>query len=273
MSDDLKEKLNVAGVRHITAVSGMHVVIVTTALMSLLIMVGLYRGQAFYGALFIMILFVLMTGLQPSAMRAGIMTGLLLLGQKLGRHSMSSRAIVAAAAVMLFLNPVLLFDDAGFQLSFAAVLGIVYAVPLLMHWLKRIPGDSIIGVKTFKMIVAMTMAAYLFTLPLLVYNFGRISLAAPLTNTLVVPLVYWIMLLGFVFVLAGVLWYPLGWLCMVPVWLLLAYVVQVITVFADVPFAAVAVEHVHWLWLGGFYVVLGVGTWWLRKRTRAYFLP
>ncbi|MDI6592135.1 MAG: ComEC/Rec2 family competence protein, partial [Patescibacteria group bacterium] len=126
LSDDLKNKLNIAGVRHITAISGLHVTILTSILMTILIGLGFWRQQAFWFSIILITLFILMTGLQPSAIRAGIMGGLFLLAQYFGRMAASSRSIVFAAALMLFQNPLLLKLDVGFQLSFLAMMGIIY---------------------------------------------------------------------------------------------------------------------------------------------------
>jgi len=187
LSEELKEKLNIAGVRHITAISGMHIMILSGVLMYLAMALGLWRGQAFYFALIILILFIIMVGLPASAVRAGIMVFFYLLAEKVGRPKSGSRAIVFAATCMLIANPLLLKLDVGFQLSFLAVMGITYLMPLLQKFLK------------FRLL-AMTLSAQVFTLPILIYNFGYVSFAAPITNILIVPLLPFIMGLGFVFV-------------------------------------------------------------------------
>ncbi len=265
--EDLKEKLNIAGVRHITAVSGMHVAILTTILMSLLLGLGFWRGQAFYLSIILISLFIIMTGLQPSGIRAGIMGGLFLLGQKIGRKSISSKTIVMAGALMLAVNPLLLLDDVGFQLSFLAVMGIIYLTPIFNDWLKFIPKK----LTTFKNILAMTLAAQIFTLPILVYNFGRISLVAPLTNILILPFLYWIMLFGFIFGLAGMFWQFLGWILSFPCWFLLTYLIKIVDFFSQ-SWAAKTIESVHWLWLIISYLILGFIVWHLNKREKLKFL-
>jgi len=267
MSQDLKEKLNIAGVRHITAVSGMHIVILSSILMSLLLWLGFWRGQAFYISIIIIFLFITMTGFQASGVRAGIMGGLFLLGQKIGRKSVSSRAIVMAAGTMLVINPLLLFYDVGFQLSFLAVMGIIYLSSTFRRWLRFIPQKLI----RLKEIIAMTFAAQIFTLPILVYNFGRISLVAPLTNVLILPFVYWIMIFGFIFGLAGILWQPLGMILSLPCWFLLTYLKEIVDIFSK-PWAAKTIENVHWTWLIISYLILGLLAWKLNKREKLKFL-
>jgi len=219
MSQELKEKLNIAGVRHITAVSGMHVLILSNILTSLFLFLGFWRGRAFYISIIIIWLFIFLTGLQASGIRAGIMASLFLSGRKLGRQSFSLRSIIIAAAIMLIINPLLLFYDAGFQLSFLAALGIINLAPFLKKYLKW---D----------VLTLTLSAYIFTLPVLIYNFGRVSWIGLLANLLIVPVVYPVMILGFVFVLAGLFWSGLAWFLSIPVWLLLTYIIKLVDLFS-----------------------------------------
>lgn len=275
MSTEVKEKLNISGLRHITAVSGMHVVILTSILMSLLIGLGLWRGQAFYLTIVIIFLFIIMAGLQPSGIRAGIMGGLFLLGQKIGRKTVSSRSIIMAAVVMLAINPFLLTKDVGFQLSFLAVIGIIYLGPIFKNWLKlltpHLSSQKGEGFGNLRSIISMTLSAQIFTLPILVYNFGRISLVAPLTNVLILPIVYWIMIFGFIFGFLGIIWQPLGWIFSLPCWLLLTYLIKIVDFFSQ-PWAAKMIENLHWLWLIIFYLILSIFVQWLNKKEKLKFL-
>jgi len=265
MSDELKEKLNIIGIRHITAVSGLHITIISTILMSLLLGLGFYRGQAFYLSIIFIILFIIMIGLPSSAIRAGIMVSLYLLGQKIGRKSFSPRSIVIAAALMLAFNPLLLLGDVGFQLSFLAVMGIIY----LKDSLDRL--FRFIKLKALRDIISMTLSAQIFTLPVLVYNFGRISLIAPLINVLILPIVPFIMILGFVMAMLGIAWSLAGWIISFPVWFLLTYLVKVMDLFSQ-SWAAKTFDDVHWFWLIFSYLILGFFVWRLNRKKRLKFL-
>ena len=287
MSEDLKEKLNVTGVRHITAISGMHVGILTIALMSLLIGLGFWRKHAFYLTIILIALFVVMTGLQSSAIRAGIMGGLFLLAQYLGRQKSALNAIVLAAAVMLMINPLLLKLDVGFQLSFLAILGIIYLSPIFRDWIHKwfiLPNpaskfraglgkqEEIPNIFNFKDVLAMTLAAQVFTLPILVYNFGYISLVSPITNLLIVPILPYIMGLGFVFGILGVIFQPMGWILSWPSWLLLTYLTKIVDFFSWIPLAHLSIGNLHWAWLIISYLILGYVAWKLNKKQKLKFL-
>ncbi|MCH8244470.1 ComEC/Rec2 family competence protein [Patescibacteria group bacterium] len=237
MQDATKEKLNASGLRHITAISGMHVGLLTILLMRLFIWIGLWRHQAFYVTIALMILFIVLTGLQPSAVRAGVMGGMFLLGQHLGRINVSMRALVFAAVIMLVMNPLLL-GNVGFQLSFLAVFGILLFLPLLQHVFSRLANPF--GLRD---VVFMSVAAQIFTLPLVLYHFGILSFVSLATNLLIVPLLPAILFFGILFLFLSMLLPFLSYLFVFPVGLLLSYLSLVITTFAELPFAAGNVEE------------------------------
>lgn len=246
MPPDLKEKLNVSGLRHITAISGMHITILSVVLMQLLIGLGLSRGMAFYLTLGFLGLFIVMVGLPSSAIRAGIMGGMVLLAQKLGRAGSASRSLPLVAAGMLAANPLLLRYDVGFQLSFLAVGGIIYLSPLFLRWLKKIPQQRFFNLRS---ILAMTLSAQISTLPLLIYNFGTVSLVAPITNVLVLPLIPFIVGGGFLFGLAGMVSGNLGQILAWPIWLLLSYVTKVIDWFSSLSLSHFTIHDLSVIWL------------------------
>ena len=257
LSEELKEKLNIAGVRHITAISGMHIMILSGILMYSLMALGLRRGKAFCFTLILLVLFIIMVGFPSSAVRAGIMGSLFLLAQTVGRPKSGSRAIVFAATCMVVANPLILKLDVGFQLSFLAVMGIIYLMPLLQKWLKL-------------RILAMTLAAQVFTLPILIYNFGYISLIAPITNIFLVPLLPFIMIFGFVSGLGGMIWQPLGWIFSWPAWFLLTYLVKTVDWASQFFLASITLRNIHWVWLIVFYLILGYVVWRLNKREKIW---
>ena len=232
ISYDLKEKLNKTGLRHITAVSGMHIAILTSLLMTFLIALGFWRGQAFYLTVLFIFFYILMIGIPASALRAAIMGFLFLLAQKIGRVSMSSRAVIFAAALMCFFNPFLLRFDIGFQLSFLAVLGIIYLSPIFESWFKKIPFFVKKLLSPIRGLLSMTLSAQIFTLPILIYNFGYFSPIGIVTNILIVPFLPYIMGLGFLFALMGIIYQPFGWLLSLPANILLIYTIKVINFFA-----------------------------------------
>jgi len=267
MSDELKNNLNTTGLRHIIAVSGTHVVILSSIIMSLLLILGLKRGSAFYFAVVIICFYIIFTGLSASGVRAGIMGFLYLLAQKLGRQSLGVRVVAIAAAVMLAQNPLLLAFDVGFQLSFLAVLGLIFLEPAFAAILNIFAKGKL---KEFVKIISATFAAQVFTLPILLYNFGNISLVSPITNLMAGPVVYWLMIFGFLSSFVGIFSNWLGWILAIPCYFLLQYFLWVIDFFSQ-PWAIKTFENVHWIWPIILYCAIIAVTRYLGKKTSHLF--
>jgi len=192
-----------------------------------------------------------MIGAPASAVRAGIMAGLLLLAQKVGRLRGAGQTIVFAAAAMLLFNPLLLKSDVGFQLSFLATLSIVYLKPILDQWTQKWPNPYCL-----KDVLTMTLAAQLGTLPLLIFHFGRLSLISPLANLMIVPFLPAIMLSGMALSFSGLLWPLLSKIAAWPIRLLLSYVIRTIEYLSSVPGASYEMGNFSWVILVGYYLAL-----------------
>lgn len=268
MTSDLRDKLNAAGLRFLTAISGVHVVILSAMLMAFLLALGLYRSQAFYFSIIFIWLYIILTGFSASGIRAATMGSIFLLAEKLGRQNTSSRTIVLAGAAMLLQNPLLLLYDVGFQLSFLASLGIIYLKPAIENFLKIILKNNFAELSG---IISVTITAQVFTLPIMVFNFGNISLLATITNTLILPIVPWILGFGFVFSIAGAFSSFLGFIFSIPLWLLTAYFLGVMNFFSR-PWMAKTVSNVSWIWLVIFYLVISFFTWLLNKKFSQKFV-
>ncbi len=269
ISKTWKDKLNLTGTRHITAVSGMNITIISFIILNFLLLLGFWRQQAFYFTIFLLVLYILMIGAPASAVRAGIMAGILLLAQHLGRMSGAQRAVVFAAAFMLAINPILLKLDVGFQLSFLAVLGMIYWQPFFSEFLKKVPNPKFFPAR---ITLSATLSAQIFTLPILIYNFGYIPLVSPIANVLIVPFLASLTILIFVFGLSGMIFSGLGWILSWPVWLFLTYILGTIGWFSMLPLAVFKLENIHWISLVIFYLVLGFLTWKIQERQRLRFL-
>lgn len=267
ISKEWKDKFNLTGTRHITAVSGMNITIISALILNFLLFLGLWRSQAFYISVILLILYILMIGAPASAVRAGIMGCLFLTAQHFGRMSSASRAIVFASTSMLFLNPLLLRLDVGFQLSFLAMMGLVYLQPIFLDFFKKIP-----NIFQLRYALAATISAQIFTLPILIYNFGRIPITSPLTNILIVPFLSIITILGFIFSFLGMIFHALGLVLSWPAWLLLTYILKVIDLFSKIPFVSITLSNIHWIWLAIFYLILGFMVWRFQKKQTLKFL-
>lgn len=232
--DDLTEAFNRTGTTHIIAISGYNITVL--AVISQKFLQGIYisRKKAFWLTLGMIIFFVIITGAPASVVRAAIMGVLVLLAGQMGRANKIFNALVFTAALMLVINPKILRYDVGWQLSFLATMGLIYFSPLLVEkFFKKLP--EYLGLKEA---LTSTLAAIIFTLPVILYNFGRLSVVAPIVNMLILPVIPWAMGAGFLSVAAAALWFSLGQIISWLAWFLLTYIIQMVKIFAGLPWAA-----------------------------------
>lgn len=226
LPDEVVNNFNATGVSHVIAISGYNISIIISALAFLDRYIG--RRANFWLNLAVVAGFVVMSGASASVNRAALMGGLVLLSSRAGRLYAITPALCLAAALMLVFNPRILYWDASFQLSFLATGGVVYLAPLLEDLTASWPG--LFGVKS---IITTTMSAIIATLPFMLYQFGRLSIVAPLVNVLVLPLVPTTMLFGF---LAGIPFLGFGF-GLVAHWLL-RYMLAITAYFAHLKYAS-----------------------------------
>lgn len=209
ISRELRDAYSVSGASHILALSGLHLGLIYMFL-SLLLARRLFRLVGECLTLTAIWAYVLMVGMPPSVVRAAIMLTIYGILGLAHRDRMSLNALSLAAVIMLVANPQLVYD-VGFQLSFLSVAAIVLLYrpfsQLLPAWFCRLP---VVG-WIWSMLV-VSYCAQLGTIPLVVYYFGRVPCYGLLTNFVVIPLAYVILLLVLVFLAMS--WWPLvcGWL-------------------------------------------------------------
>ncbi len=242
----LDDAFRLTGTSHIIAISGFNIALLAGLLLRLAVPLTGPRWTVWIAVVTIA-LYTLLVGADPSVVRAAIMGGITLFaGRWLGRTLYTYAALCLAAFVMTLLRPAALWD-VGFQLSFAATLGIlIYVEPLsrrVQALLGRWTGVERAG-RVARLLadgLLVTLAAQLLTLPLLLYHFQQLSLVSPLVNLLILPAQPGIMIWGGLATTAGLLWLPLGRLLILPGWLFLTVTITVVEWFAGLPFAAIRV--------------------------------
>jgi competence protein ComEC len=214
-----------AGLSHLLAVSGQNVALLALLAMPLLAALGMPLRTRLLWVLGLIALYVPLAGAGPSIQRAGIMGGLSVLATLSGRRVSRLYALAFAAVVLLALEPGIA-ADVGWQLSFAAVLGILLlAGPLRAAIAARIGGRG--WRRDLAGAMAMTIAATLATAPLIAFHFEEVSTTALPANLLALPAVAPAMWLGMLCAAAGqVPGAPVGALNAVDA-PLLAYIAQV----------------------------------------------
>ncbi len=223
-SKEFKQAMNKSGTTHLVALSGYNITILVIAIAYSL---GYFfsRRLTFWLTLLIILGFVIMTGAEASVVRAAIMGSIVLLAKRANRLYSFRNAIAIAGFLMVLENPKVLSFDIGFQLSFMALLGIVYLRPAVQKFFK-FSEDS--GFLSWKDNFLTTLSAQLFVLPLLVLYFGTFSPISLLSNVLILSVIPLTMTLGFIIGFLGFIYYYFslifGWLTN----LLLSYETSVI---------------------------------------------
>ena len=200
-SDRFFEALRNTGTLHVVAASGMNVSLVASFVMGVFIHVFPRRIVAALVLLSI-VFYTLLASLEPSIVRAGIMGGLVFTGSVLNRALIAGWGLLLAGYIMLFFDPELIFDI-GFQLSFAATGGLLFLKPLLekcWHWFSSVDKIPVIG-DSF----TTTLVAQAATIPILVSNFGTVSILSIPVNTIVLWTIQPIMFLGILASLVSIL--------------------------------------------------------------------
>jgi len=259
---DLKEKFSQTGISHIIAISGMHISIISVLIMGFLLQIGLMRRQAFYLASIFLLTYIVLIGLPASAMRAGLMGFLVLLAMNLGRLNKLCNSLFLVAVILLVINPKLLLDDIGFQLSFLAVLGITWIYPILEKInIKKFQINSKNKffskiIKAIFSILNITMAVQVFTLPILVFNFSQVSIIAPVSNLLILWILPFLMISVLVGIILSAILPGLAIVFFLPTSLFLKLIIFLIDLLVKVPYAYLDVGYLWWGWGVIYYIIV-----------------
>jgi competence protein ComEC len=183
LSDESKQRFRASGLYHLLAVSGQNVALVAAGALLFAWALGVHRLIAELGALTAIAAYVLAVGAQPSVVRAGVAGMLGSLAWLTARAADRWHLLLVGAIVLLAWNPYSLLD-AGFQLSFAAVIAIFILVPRFDRFLEGYP----LG-RPLRLVVAVSAACGLATAPIAWVHFHSVQLLTVPANALAAPAV------------------------------------------------------------------------------------
>ncbi|HEX2954227.1 MAG TPA: ComEC/Rec2 family competence protein, partial [Bacillota bacterium] len=228
---DRIESFQRTGLIHILSVGGLHIGFLAVLLVGVGSLLRIPRKGIYYGVLFILPLFIIMVGAEPPAVRAGIMSGLVILGFLLERPVDGVNLWGAAALSVLLFKPLDLYD-LGFQLSFGAAGSILWLFPI---WRRAVP----MRWRPFADPVILSLTAQVGVLPLLALYFGVFPWVGLLANIVIIPLSTIAVQLGLAAEVLGMLWNPLAMILNTSNELILHGIIGVIRWFSDwgTPFA------------------------------------
>ncbi len=235
LSQALRQAFVNTGTIHVVTISGYHVALIAGWVMWMFGFLPInFAAAAGICAVF---LYVVVTGGAQSAIRSGIMAVLAMLARITGRTYDAARALLAAGAVMILINPFILAFDISFQLSFLAVIAVIFLSPRIEKYFYWITG------KWLRDMVAITCSAYMFVLPFILYKIGTLSFVAFPANLAVLPFIPATMIAGFITGCAGLLSSTLALIPGKVAYLGLHYELAAVGFFSRLPFAALSIPN------------------------------
>jgi competence protein ComEC len=261
----LNQAFSRTGTAHVLAISGINI----TIIIGMLLAAGIWLFGKRYSvyiwlALLIIWLYALLTGMNPPVVRGAIMGSLFLIAEYLGRQSSALTALTFAAAIMVAIQPQVLWD-ASFQLSFLAMAGLILISPYLQALARKGIKATLATKETAASLgnfivdsFAVTLAALLATWPVIAYYFHIVSfvgLPATFFAVLALPaIIVTAALVAVIGLLLPLLAWVLGWIS----WLFISYFIFVVRAFDVLPFSSIRLEQIEvWqIWL--YYALLAV---------------
>ena len=272
---DVQDAFSITGTAHLLAISGLHLSIVA----GLMLVIGMRLfGRRYYLyvwlALITIWLYALLSGMHPPVIRGAIMASVFLSAELLGRQRSAFTALAFAAAVMVGLNPQILFL-ASFQMSFLAMAGIISIFPRL-----RGRSDNVLAVKlerhpsVYKYTgfindgFCITLAAIIAVWPVVAYNFGIVSLVGLPATFLCLPALTGIITIGGLTAGLGLIALPAAQISSWLAWLFLSYLMLVVNAFASLPFSHIEVGSFSAPLVWAYYAALAAMLWLAANRRR-----
>ncbi len=229
----LQADFKTTGLTHILAISGYNITMILLLLSAIFFWLPL-KVRVFPCAA-VLIIFTLFTGASASVVRACIMGLLGLLALTSGREQILRLSMLWTLAGMAAWNPLQLWWDSGFHLSFLALAGLMEFSELIAPWTKRIL-PHVMGIEES---VRTTLAAQVLTSPWILFAFERLSIISPLSNFLILPAIPFAMATGAIATLLGLISPALGSIVALTSLPFTQWVVRVTQVIANIPGASI----------------------------------
>ncbi|MCC2630737.1 MAG: internalization-related competence protein ComEC/Rec2, competence protein ComEC protein [Candidatus Paceibacter sp.] len=242
---NIQEEFVKTGTVQVVVLSGYNITIVAEMVMRFLTALPARVGLSL-GVVSI-IVFTVAAGGSATIVRAVIMVMIALLGKSLRRKYNVGRALLISAILMLAANPMLLFFDPSFQLSFLATIGLIYVSPLFEKYFQWITPRW-----KLREVFVSTLATQVFVTPFLLYLTGALSIVAVPANLALFLLIPITMLVSFLTGTLGMISSILAWPVSFVGFLFLKTILTIVHVFSALPFASISFPAIP-LWL----VVLG----------------
>ncbi len=245
-SSQMRDAFRNTGVLHVVAASGMNVTMVGAFFMGFFSML-FKRKTALLLSIAGIFYYALISGLEPSILRASLMISITLLGSILGRQNYGLISLLITAAIMILFSPSIVFS-VGFLLSFTSTLGILLIKPIF---------DSLRLLSGFKAVlddIATSISAQLGSLPVVLGAFSAYSFISIFVNALVLWTIPFLMILGGIAALCSI---TLPFVSFIPLYIALPFLwffEKVVVFFGGIPL--VSFDFISPIFFVGYYLIL-----------------
>src|SRR3989344_518304 len=257
VTNNFYNNLKLVGLIHIVVLSGMNITLLSAVVLNMLVpMIG--RRYAMIATIIIILIFVYFVGIEPPVVRAATMGILSFVGLLFGRKTLALYTLFLTSVILIIIFPEWL-KSISFQLSFGATLGIILfgnVEGFLRHpeGVERLkdpeilkPGffaiaqnDNLIILKSYILEeLRISLAAQIFTVPIIFFYFRQISFVAPVANLFVAWMIAPIMILGMITVVIGLVWWQGGFVLSWFSYGLLSIIIFVVEWLAKIPYASI----------------------------------
>jgi competence protein ComEC len=243
------------GTVHILAISGFNVGIVIFIVLILLKFLRISRSPRVILTILFIIIYAIITGSQPSVIRASIMAIVILIGILLQRESDIYNSVSFAAIIILMLNPKALFD-VGFQLSFLSVISIVWLEPKIEKPILKLFNSKSKALILVVRSLSVSLAAWLGVAGLVLYYFSIFSPVTILANLFIVPFSSLIVALGFCLIILGGIFPAIAFIFSGSLKLCLDFLVYAVWLFHRLPASFFYLRPITIYQVLGYYLIL-----------------
>lgn len=233
LNPELVEEFQTTGIVHILSVSGSHMSLLAAATAYLCLLLKFPRRLTLAVGIFVIGTYTLLSGVLPQVIRSAIMGILVFTATALEVEVLGARFLTLAALAMLIVKPMLIFDI-SFQLSFSSTAGLMYLSEDLRKLMSRLP-------RWFSYPAAMTLAAQIASLPIIIWYFNQVSLSSVLANVFVMPILEFVIIGGLLGGLISLVIPLIGEIFFLLESLIFSFGAEVNRLFANLPFSSIQV--------------------------------
>lgn len=264
LSEKIEENFRDSSISHVLAISGMHVSYIIIGIKFLLDKIIKSKKLKNYILISFLLIFYLLTGGAVSALRACIMSSLILISSNCCRKNNFYISFIFSFIIIIFLNPYNIFNI-GLWLSYMGTLGIVLIYPFLKKILyhkfslkKKMENKNILSKFINSVIdnLLVTVSAQVLIFPIMIYVFNTISISFFVSNILISIFVGPVLILGYITIFADYIWFPISKIIIFFEKILINLILKIAEVCAKLPFSKIIVITPNFIFVIAFYIAV-----------------